>query len=269
MTPSPNPFATAPGREHSNHCRFDGKRLLRIEGGAPPSNLTAFVHDGFRALVLNEHFTCVGAKAAVRQGDYRFGLYSALASPASCAGLGHDLFAFLQERETFESEFTTFVASFAGPSPPDEATFEALLWQTLQQLHDLDIAHHDWDRRVASDTEDTRFSFSFAETALFVVGLHATSSRMTRRFAWPTLIFNPHDQFDRLKASGRYSRFQQVVRGAERALQGDINPMLTNFGERSEASQYSGRQVGSDWRCPFSVHAPGDAPSRPDGSPGK
>ena len=50
--------------------------------GRPPSPLTAFVHDGFRALILNEHFSCVAAKAAVRQGDYRFGLYDALGSVA-------------------------------------------------------------------------------------------------------------------------------------------------------------------------------------------
>jgi uncharacterized protein len=70
----------------------------------------------------------------------------------------------------------------------------------------------------------------------------------------PILIFNPHDQFDALKQSGRYPRFQEVVRGAERALQGDINPMLAEFGERSEAPQYSGPQVDHEWRCPFQAH---------------
>jgi FPC/CPF motif-containing protein YcgG len=97
----------------------------------------------------------------------------------------------------------------------------------------------------------TAISFSFAETALFVLGLHAASSRATRKFAWPTLIFNPHDQFEHLKETGRYARFQEVIRDAEHTLQGDINPMLSAFGERSEAAQYSGRQVGADWRCPF------------------
>lgn len=246
-----NPFDSAAGLAGSNYCSFDGKRLVRHPEGLAPSNMTRFVHDGFRALTLNEQFTCVGAKAAVRQGAYRFGLYGSLGAAESCSGLARDLFTFSQERDHWGSEFSTFVASFSGPASPDEAAFEGLLWKTLQQLHDLDVVHHRWARDVTSDTSDPHFSFSFAETAFFVVGLHAASSRATRRFAWPTLIFNPHEQFDRLKRTGRYRRFQEVVREAERALQGDINPMAGNFGERSEAPQYSGRQVGGDWGCPF------------------
>jgi len=167
------------------------------------------------------------------------------------AGVARDLFTFTQERRSFQSEFATFVASFAGPLPPDEAAFERLLWTTLQQLHDSDAAYHTWDPAVTADPADPRFSFSFAGPALFVVGLHSASSRASRRFAWPTLIFNPRDQFDRMRETGRYERFQHVIREAERALQGDINPMLANYGERSEAPQYSGRAVGRDWRCPF------------------
>src|SRR4051812_42325784 len=90
-----NPFDGAAALRHSNYCYFDGTRLKRCETqtqvrsssacswGEPPT-ATAFVHDAFRALILNEHFTCVGAKAAVRQGAYRFGLYETLASADSC-----------------------------------------------------------------------------------------------------------------------------------------------------------------------------------------
>jgi hypothetical protein len=45
------------------------------------------------------------------------------------------------------------------------------------------------------------------------------------------------------------------IRAAERLLQGSINPMLSNVGERSEASQYSGRRVAGDWKCPFHAKA--------------
>ena len=251
ITQLTNPFDTPQAVAHSNYCLFDGKRLITDIATAPPSGMTAFVHDGFRALALNDHFTCVGAKAAVRQGGYRFGLYEALADEASSAGLARDLFTFTRERHAFQSEFATFVASFSGPLPPDEPAFERLLWTTLQQLHDSDAAYHTWDPAVTADPADPHFSFSFAGTAFFVVGLHAASSRASRRFAWPSLIFNPRDQFDRMRQTGRYARFQQVIREAERTLQGDINPMLADFGERSEAAQYSGREVGRDWRCPF------------------
>jgi FPC/CPF motif-containing protein YcgG len=246
-----NPFDSPLALAQSNSCLFDGRRLSRDGDEPDPSPRTAFVHDGFRALVLNEHFSCVAAKSAVRHGNYRFGLYDELASAASCAGLARDLFAFVHADAAADPDFRTFVASFDGPLPPDEATFERLLWSTLQQLHDLDVVHHEWDGQSSADAADADFSFSFAGTAFFVVGLHAASSRTTRRFAWPTLVFNPHRQFDRLRETGQYPRFQQVIRTAERALQGDINPMLADFGSRSEASQYSGRQVSSEWQCPF------------------
>jgi FPC/CPF motif-containing protein YcgG len=246
-----NPFASAAAVAHSNYCVFDGKRLARDGAQPAPSPRTAFVHDGFRALILNEHFSCIAAKSAVRQGNYRFGLYDELASGPSCAGLARDLFTFVHTDPAAAPEFRTFVASFDGPLPPDEATFERLLWSTLQQLHDLDAVHHEWDRHSKPDVADPEFSFSFAGRAFFVVGLHAASSRTTRRFAWPTLVFNPHDQFDRLRETGRYARFQHVIRNAERALQGGINPMLSDFGRTSEAPQYSGRHVDGEWRCPF------------------
>jgi len=249
---SGNPFDDALARENSNYCRFDGKALLRcpVQAQARPS-LTALVHDGFRALTLSEHFSCVGAKAAIRSGAYAFGLYGDLASPPACAGVARDLFTFVRERHSFHGPFTTFVASFSGPATDTEKAFEKLLWTTLQRLHDLDAVHHRWDPHVAADPDAPQFSFSFAETAFFVIGLHAASSRAARRFAWPTLVFNPHDQFEQLRETGSYPRFQQVIRHAEQALQGDINPMLSTFGERSEAPQYSGRRVGPEWRCPF------------------
>jgi FPC/CPF motif-containing protein YcgG len=245
-----NPFGSELSLAHSNYCRPDGSRLFHPDDDRP-SALTEFVHGGFRALVLDEHFACVGAKAAVQRGSYRFGLYPELASPSAAAGLARDLFTFVNERHALGGDFVTFVASFAGTPPADEPAFEQQLWAMLQQLHELDAEFHGWDRAVASDSADPRFSFSFAGTALFVVGLHAASSRVSRRFAWPTLVFNPHDQFERLRSSGRYARFQDVIRAADRELQGTINPMLAAFGERSEAAQYSGREVGSDWRCPF------------------
>ncbi|HEX8028283.1 MAG TPA: guanitoxin biosynthesis heme-dependent pre-guanitoxin N-hydroxylase GntA [Vicinamibacterales bacterium] len=249
-----NPFDSELSRAASNYCRPEGSQL-RHPDGSRPSPLTEFVHHGFRALVLDEHFTCVGAKAALRQRGYGFGLYGALGSSQATAGLARDLFIFLGERHAFDSTFVTYVASFSGTPPPDETAFEHDLWATLQQLHALDAPFHQWDRSVNADPNDPRFSFSFAGTALFVVGLHAASSRATRRFAWPTLVFNPHDQFERLRSTGQYDRFQSVIRAADRALEGDINPMLANFGERSEAAQYSGRKVEEVWRCPF--HAAG------------
>jgi FPC/CPF motif-containing protein YcgG len=44
---------------------------------------------------------------------------------------------------------------------------------------------------------------------------------------------------------------QTKIRTREVALQGIVNPMLAEHGEVSEARQYAGREVPTDWECPF------------------
>ena len=149
------------------------------------------------------------------------------------------------------SEYATFVAIFRRPRATDELEFENLLWQQLRRLHELDAAHFDWDPDVRSDPADPHFSFSFGGQALYVIGMHANSSREARRFPWPALVFNPHEQFERLRADGKWKRMQETIRARDLALQGTINPMLSDFGEQSEARQYSGRAVEENWQAPF------------------
>jgi hypothetical protein len=145
----------------------------------------------------------------------------------------------------------TFAAVFTGPPPADEITFERALWSQLQHLHEADPARGAWDPTASADPESAEFSFSFGERALFVVGMHPASSRLARRFRWPALVFNPRTQFERLRAEGRFDRLRSVVRERDVALQGTPNPNLADFGEASEARQYSGRATEPEWRCPF------------------
>jgi uncharacterized protein len=254
-----NPFADEQGRAHSSYAAWQNNQLVHLLKPDQPSPLAEFIHDGFRSLVLNPKFSCVAAKSAIGRGTYRFGVYSDLASPVATAGLAHDLCEFVSEQPSFDG-FSTFVATFTGPNALDEHAFERLLWTQLQQLHDRDHVYHDWDATVSADPDDENFSWSFAGRAFFIVGLHPASSRWTRRFAWPTLVFNAHAQFEQLRADGRYGRMQQVIRDRDRALQGDINANLSDWGERSEARQYAGRPVEEAWRCPFHAYVAGSDP---------
>jgi FPC/CPF motif-containing protein YcgG len=149
------------------------------------------------------------------------------------------------------SEYATFVAIFQRPQRLDEMEFENLLWQQLRALHQHDATHFDWDPNVGSDPADPHFSFSFGGQALYVIGMHANSSRQARRFPWPALVFNPHEQFERLRAGGKWKRMQETIRSRDLELQGTINPMLSDFGVQSEARQYSGRAVEDNWQAPF------------------
>ena len=132
----------------------------------------------------------------------------------------------------------------------DELAFERRLWSQLQRLHDLDARYHPWDPRVSDDPESPKFSFSVAGDAFFVIGMHPGASRSARRFAWPTLVFNAHEQFENLRADGRFEPLQSRIRERELRLDGRINPNLADYGYHSEARQYSGRPTEPDVDLP-------------------
>ena len=210
---------------------------------------------------MASEFPCLGAKAAFNDETYALAVFPELGSVESTAGLCHGLVKFREFAAVSKSEpaspmpaterngYATFVAIFRGPLELDEQQFEEMLWKQLRELHGADVCQ--WDPDASSDPNDSRFSFSFAGKAFYVVGMHSNSSRVARRFPWPTLVFNPHEQFERLRADGKWRRMQQAIRARDVALQGSINPMLSDFGEESEARQYSGRAVERDWVAPF------------------
>lgn len=209
------------------------------------------VDGAFRAFVGGPNFPCLAGKGAVRQRHCRVGLYGTLGERDAATALARDLAIFAAQPLPVGPGFVTFAAVFPDQEPSSEDEFERRLWTQLNLLHDLDDTTLGWDPTVSSDPEDARFSFSFGGRAFFIVGLHPKSSRIARRFQWPTLVFNPQAQFAQLRADGRFARLRAAIRDREVALQGSLNPNLADFGERSEARQYSGRAVEPDWRCPF------------------
>ncbi len=205
-----------------------------------------------RSASLSKTLAFPASRGRASCARYRLGIYGELGSKAASDLLATDLASFSQEDAEDLTGFSAFVAIFPEAVPSSEAEFEKRLWRQLQSVHELDDPDAGWDPRVSDDPANPHFSFSFGAKAYFVVGLHPESSRIARRFRWPTLVFNPHAQFERLRESGHYERLQQAIRDREMALQGSLNPNLSNFGERSEARQYSGRAAGPEWRCPFS-----------------
>ncbi|EYF05054.1 guanitoxin biosynthesis heme-dependent pre-guanitoxin N-hydroxylase GntA [Chondromyces apiculatus] len=249
-----------PAIDHPERLQPAWEDAERVPHDVQGADLTAAaMHGAFRAFVLDPHYTCLGAKSAVNSGSYRLGLYDALGSPTATAALARDLASFSQQIDEISAAFATFVAIFEKPLDTDEETFERALWAQLQALHEADRAP--WDLDVSSDPDDPHFSYSFAGRAFFIVGLHPGSERLSRKFPWPALVFNPHMQFERLRAEGKYGRMQQMIRTKEVELQGDINPVLRDFGEQSEARQYSGRAVEPGWHPPFHLHDSQDAPA--------
>ena len=220
-------------------------------GDSPPPDLeVAAIHGAFCEFVGHPDYVCLGARSVLHQASYHFGVYDALADLGSTRALAAHLEGFTQQGDIDDS-FATFVACFREPRVIEELTFERLLWAQLQMLRDEDAPHHGWSEEVEPDPDSPHFGYSFAERAFFIVGLHPSSSRLARRFPWPMIVFNPHEQFERLREQGIYGRMRDKIRERDQQLQGSINPELRDHGQVSEARQYSGRPHSDSWRAPF------------------
>lgn len=212
----------------------------------------------FHAMILDAQYPCVGAKSALNHDHIEIQVAMDIRCPADDARIHTALAAFAERYKADPQPFQSLAVLFRGPEDLSEKGFEQALWQRVQALSDIDAGKHQpYDPRVSPDAGDPHFSLSFGGEAFFLVGLHPQSSRPARRFMTPALVFNPHDQFERLRAQGRYEGLSQAIINRDVALAGSPNPMLAEHGDISAARQYSGRAVSENWRCPFHAHNEG------------
>lgn len=207
----------------------------------------------FQDWVRDSAFPCVGAKSALGKRQMRFVVARDIRSAWDDLAIYPNLLDLAKSYAETPTLFQSLVVLFEAEAELDEAGFEAALWQRVSSLSDKD----EWlgqplDPRVSADPESPHFSLSFGGEAFFVVGLHPQASRPGRRFSRPALVFNLHDQFEQLRAQGRYEPLRDAILARDVKLAGDVNPMLARHGTISEARQYSGRAVDEGWRCPFS-----------------
>lgn len=215
--------------------------------------------DRFAAFVSDEFFPCVGAKAALNRDGMRFVVARDFRSAWDDLRILPSLHDLAERYRAEPTLFQSLVVIFDQGAPESEAEFETGMWERLQSLTDKD----EWlgqlpDPRVAHDPDDPHFAMSFGGEAFFVVGLHPRASRPGRRFERPAMVFNLHDQFEQLRATGRYDKLRNAIVSRDIAIAGSINPMLARHGTLSAARQYSGRAVEDGWRCPFSGRAAND-----------
>ena len=214
----------------------------------------------FAAFIGAAAFPCVGAKAALNRDGMRFVVARDLGSAWDDLRMLPALLDLAARYRADPRLFQSLAVIFEAGAPADEEQFEQLLWQRLNSL----TAKDEWlgqapDQRVSHDPDDPHFAMSFGGEAFFVVGLHPRASRPARRFSHPALVFNLHDQFEQLRAEGRYDKLRETISARDIRLAGSPNPMLATHGKVSAARQYSGRAVGPGWACPFAGREPQDA----------
>lgn len=207
----------------------------------------------YSAYLKKKGFPCIAARAALARQRVRCVVADNMACPKDDRPILQFLYRFIDDYRNTKEFYNSAAVIFGNPGNITEEEFDELLWKRLQALSNLDAANYAFDKRVSNLPSSLHFSFSLGEEAFYIIGLHSNSSRQARRFAYPTLVFNPHAQFEQLRQTGKYEIMKNVVRKRDIALSGSVNPMLEDFGIVSEVYQYSGRKYDDTWECPLKI----------------
>ncbi|NMH60558.1 guanitoxin biosynthesis heme-dependent pre-guanitoxin N-hydroxylase GntA [Alteromonas ponticola] len=203
--------------------------------------------------ISNKPFPCIGAKTALNRENLTINCYGDIQKDDNITDILGDLYHFIDSFDLNTNMYSSFIAIFEDSEELDEQEFETALFNKLQDLHDSDHAISEWDPEVSSNPMHSQFSFSLGGQAFFIIGLNPNSSRKSRQFEYPALVFNLHAQFDYLRSHNKFDAMRDHIRQRDQRYSGTMNPMLASFGESSEVYQYSGRQVEKNWQCPFHV----------------
>ena len=216
------------------------------------SNKQTFIKK-YLSFLEAKDFPCIAAKAAHDRNLIKCMVAGDMACAKDDTIILNFLYDFTDAYRSSNEFYHSAAIIFTDPQISNEEMFDALLWRRLQALQILDAENYGYDNRVEADPASAKFSFSIKEEAFYIIGLHAASSRQARRFIHPTLVFNPHAQFEQLRASSKYDAMKNTVRKRDIAFSGSVNPMLQDFGESSEVFQYSGRKYVDSWKCPLKI----------------
>lgn len=207
----------------------------------------------FYEFIGDTAYPCVAARAAMSRNQIPCLVAGHMGCPVDDARILEFLYGFVAVFRNAHTSLHSAAVIFQGPQQMTEALFDTFLWQRLQSLSNLDARSFAYDHRVESDPSHPNFSYALGKEAFFIIGLHPASSRRARQFKYPAIVFNPHVQFQQLRALNRYEKMKSIIRHRDISYSGTVNPMLSDFGDAPEVYQYSGRQYDSDWNCPLKV----------------
>lgn len=191
--------------------------------------------------IQQDSFPCIMAKAVARKGHIDIHEVPDIKNPAAVLPIMEKLYAFVDQFRQNQEKLSSFMLVVKDESLGNFETFGKNFYDFLQLLHHEDKKLYPHDPRVARSVKEKNFSYSIKSEAFFIIALHPQSPRWARRFRYPAIVFNPHVQFERLRENKIYTKIRNIIRNRDKMLQGSINPMLNDFGERSEVFQYLGK----------------------------
>ncbi|MGB3591427.1 MAG: guanitoxin biosynthesis heme-dependent pre-guanitoxin N-hydroxylase GntA [Nonlabens sp.] len=207
-----------------------------------------YTQSRIREFILDDH-PCVMAQSVFADDTVQIQNYGKMDQDVTVVKLLDDLKKYVERQDHDSKNFESFIAVFKKDRFLEEKHFEDALWELLHKLWALNNVP--WDEKTSSDPASNEFSFSLHGTSFYLVGMHPMASRFARKSPYTMIVFNLHNQFEKLREINRYTRVRDLIRRRDKEVQGSINPMLEDFGNSSEAMQYSGRAVSKAWKCPY------------------
>lgn len=204
-----------------------------------------------KSLLAQRGYPCVAAVQSLHRNDFWLRTYTQFGKVHQRDSLREDLLQYLKKYKETRSQYFTFWTVFHDNDSYSEEEFEQFLWSELSALTSENSKETDQDPRFSLNPDSKNFCFSLGGSALFVVGLHSQSSRLARRFPWPSLVFNVYEQFDQLASQKKYIPMVETIRRRDIEFQGDVNPMALLHNDNWESIQFSGKKNSEDWKCPF------------------
>lgn len=194
-------------------------------------------------MIGDETFPCIMAKAALNNGLVRERELNLESAPAQALEV---VYSFVREYRKAPDRFSSLILSFDTEAFQSFSVFETFFWNFTLALHDIDKVAYRHDPRVGADPAQKDFSYSLMEEAFFLIMLHPQSPRVGRRYKYPAIVFNPHQQFERLREKGVFAKIRDTIRERDLSLQNEKNIMLGDFGQGWEIFQYTGRQYTAE-----------------------
>lgn len=190
--------------------------------------------------ILQPSFPCIMAKSVINQGFFHTFSLPDL-SKESVKNALDKMYDFISEMQAKNVNLSSCAIVLEDESLKDFNVFESKFWEFLKELNIIDKKFYKPDPEVDSDPSSSNFSYSIKSESFFIIALHPDSPRWARRFKYPSIVFNPHKQFEKMRKNGTYLKVRDLIRKKDKLLQGCENSMLQNFGEKSEVYQYLGK----------------------------
>lgn len=208
------------------HQDVNGDTIREIPGANLADAKVSELRSSLVAVVERRDFPCVGAKSALAQGSLGNETAGLITGGADDQRFHDGLEQWSEACSAAPRGFRSLAVVFSGPGALTQKAFEVALWDRLGSLIAKDGGRgNEYDPTVSNDPSDPHFALSFGGKPYFAVGLHTHASRKARRTPYPTIVFNLHDQFDRLRKEQRYERLSEVILAQDEAYDGKPNPM--------------------------------------------